>query len=152
MKTLTRMTFLSVLFSAGAALAAPPELSALTCRGTYGPEGRTWTVQVTVLAGRPILEGRAFAELLRKPNFPSAIRIAPEGYYLLAHRLQGEFGGVTEYVDPSGARFDLRIPDAQPPGTHPTGPRGTLALSGGQAFPIACDRGLTAADAEADLE
>lgn len=88
------------------------DLRAFTCKGTYGPSTHSWSVDVTVVYGNPVINGRGFAEILRRPNFPSGIRIAPEGFYVTRHQVPGPQGG-TVYQD--GLRFILHIPRIQPP-------------------------------------
>jgi hypothetical protein len=134
MKQLSRFLVAVGLIGATSLFASPTELQALTCQGTYGPAGHNWTVKFTVISGAPLIPGRGFAEVLSTPNFPSGVRIAPEGYYLTV----AEFDGMTEYKDAFN-HFDLRIPFSQPPGDRVTGPIGTLTLSGNTRVDIACD-------------
>lgn len=133
------MSFKSALVSLGlvastGAFAAFPSLNAATCAGNFGPEGHQWNVKVTLVGGAPILTGRAFAETLRSPNFPSGIRIAPEGFYLLEQRV----GRETVYSD-AQKRFELRVPDAQPPmGATAGGFLAQLSLYGEKLGTIGC--------------
>jgi hypothetical protein len=124
------------LLASTGAFASTPFLSAFTCKGNFGPEDHSWNIRITVVSGSPITQGRGFAEVLKSPNFPSGIRIAPEGYYVMEH-----FSSIGTTYNDDQNQFWLRIPKAQPPmGATVGGFLATLRMNGQNVGTIPCDR------------